>query len=108
MSIMNCSRHDIVLLPIPFTDLSSTKVRPAIVIGHGSFPGDLFVVPVTSQQVNWDFGLADWRKAGLNVPSGVKSQVATVEDALVRKIIGKVTSADAAVMDHHLRTWFQL
>lgn len=39
---MNCSRYDLVLLPIPFTDLSSRKVRPAIVIGFGSFPGDLF------------------------------------------------------------------
>lgn len=108
MSIMNCSRHDIVLLPIPFTDFSSAKVRPAIVIGHGSFPGDLFVVPVTSQQVNWDFSLADWRMAGLNVASGVKSQVATVEVSLVRKIIGRITPADAAVVDHHLRTWFHL
>jgi len=41
---MNCSRDDLVLLPIPFTDLSSRKVGPAIVIGFGSFPGDLFVV----------------------------------------------------------------
>lgn len=105
---MNCSRNDIVLLPIPFTDLSSTKVRPAIVIGHGGFPGDLFVVPITSQQTNWDFTLADWRKAGLNVPSGVKSQVATVESSLVRKIVGSISSADAAMVDRHLCAWFQL
>jgi hypothetical protein len=25
-----CSRNDVVLLPIPFSDLTSTKVRPAI------------------------------------------------------------------------------
>jgi hypothetical protein len=31
---MNCSRHDVVLLPIPFTDLSSQKVRPAVVVGR--------------------------------------------------------------------------
>jgi hypothetical protein len=30
---MFCSRDDVVLLPIPFTDLSSSKVRPAIVVG---------------------------------------------------------------------------
>jgi mRNA interferase MazF len=105
---MNCSRNDVVLLPIPFTDLSSSKVRPAIVVGQGSFPGDLFVVPVTSQAANSDFMLAGWQAAGLNVASGVKSQVATVEDSLVRRIIGKLTAADAAVVDQHLRGWFQL
>lgn len=56
---MNCSRDDVVLLPIPFTDLSSSKVRPAVVVGHGSYPGDLFVVPVTSQAANADFMLGD-------------------------------------------------
>ena len=33
---MPCSRNDVVLLPIPFTDLSSQKVRPAVVIGNGT------------------------------------------------------------------------
>gem|GEM_PF-690072 len=75
MFTMNCSRHDIVLLPIPFTDLSSSKVRPAIVIGHGTYPGDLFVVPVTSKLANSDVLLKDWSAAGLNVPSGIKGQI---------------------------------
>jgi hypothetical protein len=51
---MFCSRDDVVLLPIPFTDLSSSKVRPAVVVGHGSWMGDLLVVPVTSQLQNAD------------------------------------------------------
>jgi mRNA interferase MazF len=105
---MNCSRLDIVLLPIPFTDLSSAKVRPAIVVGHGTFPGDLFVVPVTSQLLNADFQLTNWRASGLNVPSGVKSQIATVEDSLVRKIVGRLSNRDSATLDQALRQWFQL
>jgi mRNA interferase MazF len=68
---MNCSRNDVVLLPIPFTDLTSRKVRPAIVIGRNG--GDLFVVPVSSVLANTDFLLAEWRATGLNVPSGVKA-----------------------------------
>ncbi len=105
---MNCSRDDIVLLPIPFTDLSSRKVRPAIVIGFGSFHGDIFVVPITSQMGNADFPLADWRSAGLNVPSGVKAQLTTIESSLLRKIIGRISASDRATLDMHLRRWLSL
>lgn len=105
---MNCSRGDLVLLPVPFTDLSSRKVRPAIVIGKGSYPGDLFVVPVTSQTSNADFPLADWKSAGLNVASGVKAQLATVEERLVLKIIGHLSAADSATLDKQIRRWLGL
>jgi mRNA interferase MazF len=105
---MICSHHDVVLLPIPFTDLSSQKVRPAIVIGFGCFPGDIFVVPITSQLSNADFPLADWRAAGLNVACGVKGQLCTVEDRLVRKIVGRISAVDAGTLESSLRRWLQL
>jgi mRNA interferase MazF len=89
---MFCSRDDVVLLPIPFTDLSSSKVRPAVVVGHGSWPGDLFVVPVTSQLQNADLIIGQWVEAGLNVPSGIKGQICTVEVRLVRKVVGQIVS----------------
>lgn len=103
---MNCSRNDVVLLPIPFTDLTSRKVRPAIVVGVNGV--DLFVVPISSVLVNTDFPLQEWQAAGLNVPSGVKAQLATVEDKLVVKIVGKLTANDAKVLDTKLRSWLRL
>lgn len=105
---MSCFRDDIVLLPIPFTDLNSSKVRPAIVIGLGSFPGDLFVVPITSQTANWDVPLKDWQAGGLNVPSGVKAQLATVHDSLERKVVGQVSAGDRSALDQQLRLWLGL
>ena len=36
---MSFSRGEVVLLPIPFTDLTSRKVRPAVVIGLSSHAG---------------------------------------------------------------------
>lgn len=105
---MPCSRDDITLLPIPFTDLSSRKVRPAVVVGIGSYPGDLFVVPLTSRLAQAEFPLAGWRAAGLNVPSGVKAQLATVEETLVVKVVGRLGAVDRATLDAHLRRWLRL
>ncbi len=105
-SSMNCSRNDVVLLPIPFSDLTSRKVRPAIVIGKNK--SDLFLVPVSSVLANTDFPLQEWQTAGLNVSSGVKAQFATVEEKLVIKIVGKLADKDAKVLDERLRNWLKL
>jgi mRNA interferase MazF len=103
---MNCSRNDVVLLPIPFTDLTSRKVRPAIVVGGNG--ADLFLVPISSVIANTDFPLNEWRAAGLNVPSGVKAQFATVEEKLVVKIVGQLTDNDTKVLNARLRKWLKL
>jgi mRNA interferase MazF len=103
---MNCSRHDVVLLPIPFTDLTSRKVRPAIVIGRNGL--DLFLAPISSVLSNTDFPLAQWRAAGLNVPCRIKAQLSTVEERLVVKIVGKLASADSQLLNQRLRGWLQL
>jgi mRNA interferase MazF len=103
---MNCSRNDVVLLPIPFTDLTSRKVRPAVIIGRSG--ADLFLVPISSQLFNTDFALKEWRSAGLNVPSGVKTQIATVEEKLVVKIVGVLSATDRQLLDERLRNWLQL
>ena len=103
---MNCSRNDVVLLPVPFTDLTSRKVRPAIVLGRSG--ADLFLVPISSVMANTDFPLKEWRAAGLNVPCGVKAQLATVEAGLVIKTVGQLAAPDVLSLDARLRTWLQL
>ena len=105
---MSFSRGDVVLLPIPFTDLTSHKVRPAVVIGHSSHPGDIFLVPISSQLRNVDFVLTGWGQAGLNVPCGIKPQLATVEDRLVLKPVGRLSPQDWSVLESRLRNWLQL
>jgi mRNA interferase MazF len=103
---MNCSRNDVVLLPIPFTDLTSRKVRPAVIIGKNS--NDLFLVPISLVLANTDFPLVEWQAAGLNVSSGVKAQLTTVEEKLVVKIVGHLTGNDAKVLNTRLREWLKL
>ena len=103
---MNCSRNDVVLIPIPFSDLTSRKVRPAVVIGQNG--ADLFLVPISSQPQNTDMPLQEWRAAGLNVPCGIKAQITTVEDRLVVKKVGVLSPADQQRMNARLRAWLQL
>lgn len=105
---MSFSRGEIVLLPIPFTDLTSRKVRPAVVIGQSTGVGDLFVVPISSQLRNVEMALADWREAGLNVACGIKAQLATVEQGLVVKSVGRLSARDAAGLEARLRNWLRL
>jgi mRNA interferase MazF len=103
---MNCSRNDIVLLPIPFTDLTSRKVRPAVVVGKNGI--DLFVIPISSQLSNTDMVLTHWRAAGLNVVCGIKAQIATVEERLAVKVVGALHPSDKALLAARLRAWLQL
>ena len=103
---MNCSRNDVVLLPIPFTDLTSRKVRPAIVVGGNG--ADLFLVPISSVIANTDFPLNEWSTAGLNAPSGVKAQLATVEEKLVVKVVGQLAGKDVQALNAQLRKWLKL
>jgi hypothetical protein len=86
--------------------MTSSKVRPAIVIGRNG--ADLFLVPVSSVLSNTDLPLKEWRAAGLNVPCGVKAQIATVEEKLVIKSIGVLTANDLQSLDARLRIWMQL
>jgi len=103
---MSSSRNEVVLLPVPFTDLTSRKVRPAIVIGRNGL--DLFLVPISSQLSNTDFTLKEWRAAGLNVACDVKAQLATVEENLVVKTVGVLAAADRQLLDDRLRARLQL
>ena len=54
-------RNEGILLPVPFTDLTSRKVRPAVVIRHGSRAGDLAVIPIPSRLAHLDLVRQAWR-----------------------------------------------
>ena len=82
-------RGDIVLLPFPFTDLSATKTRPAVVVSVEGFEqetGDFTVAMITSvaRTTSYDYALQDWQAANLLRPSWVRAKLATLDPALVR------------------------
>ncbi len=110
-STLSYSRNDIVLVRYPFSDLSSAKVRPAVVVNAPHSSQDVFVVPLTSKLISLlagEFVLTDWAAAGLNVPTAVKRGLYTVHPTLIVKLVGRLTEADAARLERSLRDWLAL
>jgi mRNA interferase MazF len=109
---MSFSKGDVVLLPYPFTDLKTTKVRPAVVAASASGQySDIFVVPITSRLSvlnDGEFSLADWSSAGLNVPSAVKRGCVLVDTGLIKNRIGSLSDSDRLALDSALRLWLEL
>ncbi len=104
------SRHEVILVRYPFSDLTAAKIRPAIVVGT-AVRNDLLIVPLTSRaggMAAGEFALADWHGAGLNVASTVKRGIYTVHTRLVLKSIGLLSSSDAEEVDSSLRRWLEL
>ena len=107
----NFSKPEVVLVRYPFSDLTSSKVRPAVVVNAPHSSQDLFVVALTSKTSNLlagEFILTDWKKSGLNVETAVKRGIFTIKETLVRKRVGKLEDADAKQLENSLRTWLDL
>jgi mRNA interferase MazF len=101
-------KGDIVLLPFPFTDLTATKTRPAVVVSIGAFQrdsGDFTVAMITSvpRTTPYDYQLKDWQAAHLLRPSWVRAKLATLDPVLVRYKPGKLSDADLAEVEKRLR-----
>jgi mRNA interferase MazF len=92
---------DIVLVPFPFTDQTTAKKRPAVVVSSDAYHlerPDLILMAVTSQMKSAsNFGevtVIQWRTAGLLKPSVIKPVLATIEKGLVLRHLGRLDKDD--------------
>lgn len=96
---------DILLIPVPFTDLSAQKRRPVIVISNDTYnrkTTDIVVVAVTSNPAPVDYSFtitsSDLENGALNRPSKVRvDKIYTLSQSIVFKTFGRVNSN---VLDH--------
>lgn len=92
---------DIVLVPFPFTDQSGAKKRPAVIVSGTSYNQarrDVVIMAITSQvKPSGTFGEAiihDWQAASLLKPSAIKPVFATIEQTLILKRLGQLSTRD--------------
>ncbi|MBP5974778.1 type II toxin-antitoxin system PemK/MazF family toxin [Brasilonema sp. CT11] len=105
------SKNDIILVRYPFSDLSSSKVRPAVVVNAPHVSQDIIITPLTSKTgslLEGEFVLSDWAAAGLNVVTAVKRGLYTVHERLIVTTIGKLANSDVEQLEQSLRSWLGL
>ena len=103
-------KGDVVLIPFPFTDLSGSKLRPAIVLIATAY--DLTVCFVTTQ-LKWqeptDVPLAPSANTGIKKPSLIRtSKLATLDKLLAVGRLGQLTPPELAELDGQLKLLLQL
>jgi mRNA interferase MazF len=97
---------DVVLVPFPFTDQTTTKKRPTIVVSsqdYNSARPDLIEIAVSSQ-IRWPllFGeaeITDWQAAGLLKISVIKPVLTTLQKNLVIRQLGKLQNSDCQTLE---------
>ncbi len=104
------TKGDIVLIIFPFTDLSGTKLRPAVVLYETAI--DITVSFITSQ-TGWkeptDILLSPSASNGLKKESLIRTgKVATLDKSLAKGLLGKLDRAEITQLNIGLRTLFQL
>jgi len=105
------SKGDVVLVQVPFSDLSDAKVRPAVIVSTPHKSQDVFIVPITSKTnalLAGEFVMSDWRGVGLNVVSAIKRGLFTIHRNLILKTLGTISPADDSELTQSLRGWLGL
>lgn len=102
-------RGDVILVPFPFTDLTDTKRRPALVVSsveYNQVTGDVIIAQITSRvdapHRPGDHLIVSWNDAGLLAPSLLRAKLTTLHTDLVIRRLGHMPHDDAAAIDRAL------
>jgi mRNA interferase MazF len=108
---------DIVLVRFPFSDLESSKKRPALLLSTSELTpkvGLLTIAMITSKieglKIAGDFRIKSWKNAGLLHESVVRlSKIATIEKELALKRLGRLQPEDLdgikSAFKKHFKFW---
>lgn len=101
---MICDWGDVVVVPFPFTDLSISKRRPALVLSNEAFnfanQHSILVMITTAAKSSWpsDIQITDLAIIGLPRRSFLRWKVFTLPNGLIQKKLGKLAISDRATI----------
>ncbi len=106
-------KYKIVLTPFPFTDLSSTKVRPAVIVSNKLAGDDVVIVFISSgvsrNRDKYSIIIKKDDSNNLKLDSLIKiSKIATVDKKIILGEIGELKKSYQAEIDRKLKELFAL
>ena len=103
-------KGDLVLINFPFTDLSGSKLRPAVILAENK--DDMTVSFITSQlgwQEKTDLILLPNSTNNLKTKSLLRvGKIATLDKGLAKGLLGNLTLDELFLLDEKLRQVFSL
>ena len=110
------TKHKVVLVPFPFDDLSSTKVRPAVCLTDSIGPHKHVVLAfitsrVPAEPLPTDFVIADtdteFSTTGLRVSSTLQlHRMITVTTGIITRELGELSTGMQAKIEKRLKILF--
>ena len=104
------TKGDIVLITFPFTNLSGSKLRPAVVLSASA--SDITVCFITAQ-LQWqeptDLLLTPSSSNGLRKQSLLRTgKIATLDKILAKGLLGKLSAVEIIDLNSKLKLLFQI
>jgi mRNA interferase MazF len=104
------AKGDIVLITFPFTDLSGSKLRPAVVVSDNNLD---FTVCFITTQIQWqeptDVLLLPNMVNRLKKQSLIRtSKISTLDRKLAKGLLGKLSQTELADLNQKLKILLQL
>lgn len=103
-------KGDIILVPFPFTDLSGSKLRPALVlVEEGDDVVAAFISTILRERFKSDYFVKKSEKNSLKKDSLIKlNKLATLSHDLVKGKIGELSTDDLKEIDKKLIDLFKI
>ena len=107
-----CDRWDVVVVPFPFSEKKGSKRRPALVLSNAAFnkSGHTALAMITTRGHHpWpgDCEITDLGAAGLPLPCIVRLKLFTLDNRIILRRLGRLSSSDRArvetSLNNHLR-----
>jgi len=94
------SPSEIWLANFPYTEGTSSKIRPVVVLWVDHDDSVVSIVTTSAARTLTDIGLADWADSGLSRPSVVRlMRLGSVQNQLLMGRLGSVSARDASALN---------